>query len=40
MNTKYVEKPINAIPAEEQKMMEKPSMDFYTKVEGSFNTTV
>jgi hypothetical protein len=40
MNIKYVEKPIKEIPEQEEKMMERPKMDFYTKVEGSYNTTV
>ena len=40
MNTKYVEQPISEIPAKEEEMMQRPKMDFYTKVEGSKNATV
>lgn len=40
MNNRYVEKPIAAIPEVEEQLMEKPPMDFHTKVVGSKNTLV
>jgi len=35
MNVRYVVKPIEEIPLKEEKLMEKPPMDFFTKMEGS-----